>query len=92
MTYQFRSGRAAEYFRTRVPGVVIPDTIVERLRKTPMGRKQGRGKRICIEIMQHVRDIKSVSDVQLMTCRQERMAPSSLCLCSRSWFCRIMYL
>ena len=78
MTYRFRSGQAVEYLRTRVPGVVIPDKIVERLRKTPKGRKQEQGKRISIEIIQEVQDIKSVSDVHLMAQRQEESVPKSL--------------
>ncbi len=68
-----RSEKAAEFMRTRVPGVVIPDEIVERLRKTPPQRKQEEGKRICIEIIQQIREIKCVSGIHLMAYRQEEL-------------------
>ena len=68
-----RSERAAEFMRTKVPGVVIPDEIVERLRKTPKEEKQSEGKRICIEIIQQVKEIKGVSGVHVMAYRQEEL-------------------
>ena len=68
-----RSERAAEFMRTKVPGVVIPDEIVERLRKTPKPKKQSEGKRICVEIIQQVKEIKGVSGVHVMAYRQEEL-------------------
>ena len=68
-----RSEKAAEFMRTRVPGVVIPDEIVDRLRKTPKQRKQEEGKRICIEIIQQLQEIKCVSGIHLMAYRQEEL-------------------
>lgn len=66
-----RSERAAEYMRTNVPGVWIPDAVVERLRKTPKKAQAEEGKRICIEIIQQVRAIAGVHGVHLMAYRQE---------------------
>lgn len=66
-----RSERAAEYMRTNVPGVWIPDEVVERLRKTPKKAQAEEGKRICIEIIQQVRAIAGVHGVHLMAYRQE---------------------
>ncbi len=68
-----RSDRAAEYMRTKIPGVVIPDAIVERLRKTPKKQKRNEGKRICVEIIQQVREIDGVAGVHVMAYRQEEM-------------------
>lgn len=68
-----RSEKAAEFMRTKVPGVVIPDEIVERLRKTPKGRKQDEGKQICIEIIEQVREIEGVAGVHVMAYRQEEL-------------------
>lgn len=68
-----RSEKAAEYMRKHVPGVVIPDEVVERLRKTPPQKKREEGKRICVEIIQQVRDIKCVSGVHVMAYRQEEL-------------------
>ena len=68
-----RSEKAAEYMRTQVPGVVIPDAIVDRLRKTPKQDKRAEGKRICIEIVQQVREIEGVAGVHVMAYRQEEL-------------------
>jgi methylenetetrahydrofolate reductase (NADPH) len=68
-----RSAKAAEYMRTHVPGVHIPDEIIDRLRKAPKGRARAEGKRICVEIIQQVREIEGVHGVHLMAYRQEEL-------------------
>ena len=68
-----RSLRAAEYLRSHVPGIVIPESIMERLRKTPRGRQREEGKRIAVEILQQVRDIEGVAGVHVMAYRQEEL-------------------
>ena len=66
-----RSERAAEYMRTKIPGIWIPDEIVERMAKTPKARQQEEGIRICVEIIQQVREIEGVHGVHVMAYRQE---------------------
>jgi methylenetetrahydrofolate reductase (NADPH) len=68
-----RSLKAAEFMRTRVPGVWIPDAIVERLAKTPRARQAEEGIQICVEIIQQVREIAGVHGVHIMAYRQEEM-------------------
>ncbi len=68
-----RSDKAAEFMRSKVPGVVIPDAIVERLRKTPKEKKVAEGKQICVEIIQQVREIEGVAGVHVMAYRQEEL-------------------
>lgn len=68
-----RSEKAAEYMRTKVPGVWIPDEIVNRLAKTPTRQKREEGMRICVEIIQQVRKIEGVHGVHVMAYRQEEM-------------------
>lgn len=68
-----RSERAAEFMRTKVPGVVIPDEVVDRLRKTPKSKKREEGKRICVEIIQQVKEIKGVAGVHVMAYKQEEL-------------------
>ncbi|MGB3717797.1 MAG: methylenetetrahydrofolate reductase [Candidatus Promineifilaceae bacterium] len=68
-----RSVRAAEYLRTKVPGVHIPQDVVDRLRKVPRGQRQNEGKRICIEIIEEVREIEGVAGVHVMAYRQEEL-------------------
>lgn len=68
-----RNERTAEFMRTRVPGVYIPDEIVDRLRGVPKERRRAEGKRICIEIIQQVREIPGVAGVHVMAYRQEEL-------------------
>jgi methylenetetrahydrofolate reductase (NADPH) len=57
--------------RTRVPGVWIPDAIMDRMSKTPKNRQAEEGKQICVEIIQQVRAIAGVRGVHVMAYRQE---------------------
>ena len=66
-----RNAKAAEFMRTRVPGVWIPDSIMDRMTKTPKPRQAEEGKQICIEIIQQVREIAGVHGVHVMAYRQE---------------------
>lgn len=68
-----RSDKAAEFMRSKVPGIVIPDDIIERLRKTPKAQKMAEGKQICVEIIQQVREIEGVAGVHVMAYRQEEL-------------------
>ena len=61
-----RSAKAAEWIRTNVPGVHIPDALIERVRGAGNGKQRAEGKRICVEIIQQVRDIEGVSGVHVM--------------------------
>ncbi len=68
-----RSPKAAQFIRTRVPGVVIPDAVVDRLNKTPKPRWVEEGMQICVEIIEQVRAIPGVAGVHVMAFRQEEM-------------------
>lgn len=66
-----RSAKAADFMRTKVPGVWIPDAVMARLEKTPKKQQAEEGKRICIEIIEEVRTLAGVHGVHLMAYRQE---------------------
>ncbi|MBI1876650.1 MAG: methylenetetrahydrofolate reductase [Chloroflexi bacterium] len=68
-----RNEKVGEFMRTKVPGVWIPDAVVDRLVKTPKEQKTEEGMRICIEIIQQVREIEGVHGVHVMAYRQEEM-------------------
>jgi methylenetetrahydrofolate reductase (NADPH) len=68
-----RSEKAAEYMRTKVPGIHIPDEVVARLAAVPKERKVAEGKRICVEIIQQVKEIPGVAGVHIMAYRQEEL-------------------
>ena len=55
--------------RTHVPGVHIPDAIVERLEGAD--NQAAEGKRLCVELIQQIREIEGVAGVHVMAYRQE---------------------
>jgi len=68
-----RSAKTAEWLRSRVPGVVIPDEVIHRLRRVPLEKQREEGKRLCIEIIQELQEIDGVSGVHVMAYRQEEL-------------------
>jgi methylenetetrahydrofolate reductase (NADPH) len=66
-----RSAKIAEWMRTHVPGVHIPDAVVERLKGAR--RPASEGKQLCVEIIQQVREIPGVAGVHVMAYRQEEL-------------------
>lgn len=68
-----RSPKTAEFMRTKVPGVYIPDSVVDRLKKTPKERWVEEGMQICVEIIEQARQIPGVAGVHVMAYRQEEI-------------------
>jgi methylenetetrahydrofolate reductase (NADPH) len=66
-----RSAKTAKWLRTNVPGVVVPDSILRRLRSAQDEREEGA--RICIEIIEQIREIEGVAGIHLMAYRQEEL-------------------
>ncbi|HUG62071.1 MAG TPA: methylenetetrahydrofolate reductase [Methylomirabilota bacterium] len=67
------SARTARWMRSHVPGVHIPDTLIDRLEGANDQKAEGR--LLCIEIIQEVREIPGVSGIHLMAYRQENSVP-----------------
>jgi methylenetetrahydrofolate reductase (NADPH) len=68
-----RSARTAEWMRDHVPGVMIPDDLIHRLKSQPAEKQRAEGKRICVEVIQQVREISGVSGIHVMAYRQEEL-------------------
>ena len=66
-----RSLKSALWIRERVPGVVIPESIEERMRGVLSDKQQEEGLRICVEIIKQVREIPGIKGVHVMANRQE---------------------
>ncbi len=64
-----KSAKTAEWMRSHVPGVHIPDEVVERLKKG----NRDEGKRLCVEIIQQMHETPGVSGVHVMAYRQEEL-------------------
>ena len=63
------SARTARWMRTNVPGVHIPDGVIERLEGA--ADQKAEGKRLCIDIINEVKEIEGVSGIHVMAYRQE---------------------
>ena len=68
-----RSAKAAEWIRSKVPGVVIPDAVIHRLQGVPEDRQKHEGRQICLEIIQEIREIPGVHGIHVMAYRQEHL-------------------
>ena len=63
------SPRAARWIRDNVPGVHVPEAIIKRLEGAERPRLEGR--RLCMELIQQIREIEGVAGVHVMAYRQE---------------------
>ncbi len=63
------SARAAGWIRDYVPGIHIPDSIIDRLRGAKSQKREG--KKICTEMIQQIKEIEGVAGVHVMAYRQE---------------------
>ena len=63
------SARTAIWIRDNVPGIHIPDHIIDRLAGAEDQKKEGQ--KICVELIQQIREIAGVSGVHIMAYRQE---------------------
>lgn len=67
------SARTASWIRDNVPGVHIPDAIINRLKGADDQKKEGR--QLCIDLIHEIREIKGVNGVHIMAYRQEEYVP-----------------
>ncbi|MBL4907949.1 MAG: methylenetetrahydrofolate reductase [Sneathiella sp.] len=65
------SARAAKWIRSNVPGIHIPDSIIDRLEGAEDQKLEG--KKICIEMLQQVHEMEGVSGAHVMAYRQEEL-------------------
>ena len=64
-----RSAKAAIWMRDNVPGIYIPDALIDRLKGAKDPAVEGRN--ICVELIQEVRALRGISGVHVMAYRQE---------------------
>jgi methylenetetrahydrofolate reductase (NADPH) len=69
-----RSAKTADWMRTNVPGLYIPDSIIERL-SAAGANAQREGITLCVELMQELREIRGVAGAHIMAYRQENSVP-----------------
>ena len=67
------SAKTAEWMRGNVPGVHIPDRIIDRIRRSK--NQQQEGINVCVEIISRLQEIKEVSGIHIMAHKQEHHIP-----------------
>ena len=63
------SAKTARWMRSNVPGVHIPDSVITRIEGAE--KQKAEGKRLCIDIINEVKEIEGVSGIHVMAYRQE---------------------
>ena len=64
------SAKSAEWIRTHVPGVHIPDSVIDRIRGAKNQREEGMT--ICVELISELAEIEGLHGVHIMAFRQEK--------------------
>jgi 5,10-methylenetetrahydrofolate reductase len=64
------SAKTARWMRANVAGVHIPDDVIKRLEGAK--NQKAEGKKICVEMIQSIREIKGVAGAHVMAYRQEQ--------------------
>jgi len=67
------SARTGEWIRKNVPGVHIPDSVIDRLKGAE--DQKAEGQQLCVDLIQEVREIDGVDGVHIMAYRQEHAVP-----------------
>ena len=65
------SAKSARWMRSNLPGIHIPDAVIERLERAEKPGEEG--KKLCIELIAQVREIPGVHGVHVMAYRREHL-------------------
>ena len=70
-----KSPGMARYMKNSVPGMVVPDHLVERMASVPKERYREEGVAICLETIERVRAIEGVAGIHIMAIEWEEIVP-----------------
>ncbi len=70
-----KSMGAARYMKNRVPGMDVPDSIIERLQGVQKEQVSREGIDLCVDIIKQVREIEGVAGIHLMAIEWEEVVP-----------------
>jgi len=69
--FVLRSAKAARYLREQVPGIDVPDAVIDRMGSVPPERQPEEGVQIALEIVEALREIPGIRGVHLMSIRNQ---------------------
>jgi 5,10-methylenetetrahydrofolate reductase len=70
-----KSVGAAKYMKNRVPGMDVPDSVIARLQGVTKEQVPKEGIRLCVDIINQVREIEGVAGIHLMAIEWEEAVP-----------------
>jgi methylenetetrahydrofolate reductase (NADPH) len=65
----------ARYMKNRVPGIDVPDDIVERLAAVPKEKQADEGIKICIEQIEELKEEEGIKGFHIMAIEWEEKVP-----------------
>ena len=65
----------ANYMKKQVPGMDVPDEIINRLKGVPKQDQAKEGIAICVETIQRLKEMKGIAGVHIMTIEWEQRVP-----------------
>ena len=71
----FKSVGMANYMKKSVPGMDVPDELIQRMKAAPKEKKAEEGIDICVETIQRLREMEGIHGVHVMAIEWEEMVP-----------------
>ena len=71
----FKSVGMANYMKNKVPGMDVPDELIQRLKGVEKGKQAQEGIKISIETIQRLREIEGIRGVHIMAIEWEEKVP-----------------
>jgi methylenetetrahydrofolate reductase (NADPH) len=71
----FKSAGMAKYMKNRVPGMDVPDEVVERMSGVPKEKQPEEGIKICVETIQRLKEVEGVRGFHVMAIEWEEKVP-----------------
>jgi methylenetetrahydrofolate reductase (NADPH) len=70
-----KSAGMAKYMKNRVPGMDVPDEVVERMSGVPKEKQPEEGINICVEAIQRLKEVEGVRGFHIMAIEWEEKVP-----------------
>ena len=71
----FKSAGMAKYMKNRVPGMDVPDEVVQRMSGVPKEKQAEEGINICVETIQRLKEVEGIRGFHIMAIEWEEKVP-----------------
>ena len=71
----FKSAGMAKYMKNRVPGMDVPDEVVQQMSSVPKEKQAEEGINICVETIQRLKEVEGVRGFHIMAIEWEEKVP-----------------